>query len=64
MRTFDNDDVTFADLLRDIVENQHLFKPFHIADIVENADADRRTVVVVESGNDGAGILMPEPEQQ
>ena len=62
MRTFEKDDVTFDDLLREIVENQHLFKPFQLADV---ADAEipmtrRRT----ESGNDGAGIVMPEPERE
>jgi hypothetical protein len=61
MRTSGKDAVTFDDLLRDIVENQHLFKPFHIVEVVENPNTNRLTVVLVDKNNEGEGIQMPEP---
>jgi hypothetical protein len=62
MHRAEKEDVTFDDLLRDIVENQHLFKPFHIVEVVENPNTKRLRVVLVKNKNDGEGIQMPEPD--
>jgi len=56
--------VTFDDLLRDIVENQHLFKPFHIVEVVENPNTNRLMVVLVKKNNEGEGIQMPEADSE
>ena len=63
MRRAEEGTVTFDDLLRDIVENQHLFKPFRIVEIVENPNINRLTVVLVEK-SEGEGIQMPEPDSE
>ncbi len=64
MRTSETEAVTFDDLLRDIVENEHLFKPFHIVEVVENPNTNRLMVVLVKKKNDGEGIRMPEPDSE
>ncbi len=64
MRRAEEETVTFDDLLRDIVENQHLFKPFHIVDVVENPNTNRLLVVLVKNKNEGEGIQMPEPDSE
>ena len=64
MHTSGKDVVTFDDLLRDIVENQHLFKPFHIVEVVENPNTNRLMVVLVNKNNEGEGIQMPEPDSE
>ena len=64
MRTSEKEEVTFDDLLRDIVEKQHLFKPFHIVDVVENPNTNRLMIVLVKDEKDGEGIQMPEPESE
>jgi hypothetical protein len=64
MRTSEKEAVTFDDLLRDIVENQHLFKPFRIVEVVENPNTNRLRVVLVKKKNEGEGIQMPEPDSE
>ncbi len=64
MRPSEKKAVTFDDLLRDIVENQHLFKPFHIVEVVENPNTNRLMVVLVKKNNEGEGIQMPEPDSE
>ncbi len=64
MRPSEKKAVTFDDLLRDIVENQHLFKPFHIVEVVENPNTNRLMVVLVKKNNEGEGIQMPEADSE